>query len=331
MQAPGFWWRDRARPGVAARLLAPLSQLYAAGTARRLASGSPYRAGIPVICVGNLTAGGSGKTPTVVGLLGEAERRSLRPFVVSRGYGGTEAGPTLVESTAMSAGDVGDEPLLLAAFAPVIVARDRAAGVRAAEAQGAGIAILDDGFQNPSVARDLDLVVVDAAAGFGNGRVLPAGPLREPVGVGLARADAIVVVGEPEDRATFASRWPEIMGIPRLDARIAPLATGMDWSGTRVAAFAGIGRPEKFFSTLRSLGADVVRRMPLADHQRFTPALLARLEREARDARAQLVTTEKDAARLPPHFRKQVLALPVRLKWADPAAVAALLDPLIGR
>ena len=331
MQAPGFWWRDRGSPGAAARLLTPLSRLYAAGTARRLASASPYRPRIPVICAGNLSVGGSGKTPTVIALIAEAERRALRPFVVSRGYGGTETGPALVDSATMTAHEVGDEPLLLAAFAQVIVARDRADGVKAAEAQGAGVAILDDGFQNPSVTRDLDLVVVDAATGFGNGRVLPAGPLREPVPVGLARAGAIVVVGEPQDRATLVTRWPEIDGIPRLDARIAPLATGMDWTGMRVAAFAGIGRPEKFFATLRALGADVVRRIPLADHQRFSPALLARLEREARDAGAQLVTTEKDAARLPQPFRRGVLTLPVRLEWADPGAVAVLLDPLLGR
>lgn len=331
MQAPRFWWRDRADPGVTARLLAPLSGLYAAGTARRLKSGNPWRADIPVICVGNLTVGGSGKTPTVIALLAEAERRSLRPFAVTRGYGGTEQGPKTVDPERMTAGEVGDEALLLAAFAPVVVAQDRAAGVRAAAEQGAGIAILDDGFQNPSVARDLDLVVVDAAAGFGNGRVIPAGPLREPVASGLARADAIVAIGEPEDRGTLAARWPEIAALPRLDARIAPLPTGMDWTGLRVMAFAGIGRPEKFFAALRALGADVVRRIPLADHQRFTPALLTRLEREAHGAGAQLVTTEKDASRLPARFRRQVLTLPVRLEWADPAAVSALLDPLLGR
>lgn len=328
MQAPAFWWRDRERPGAAARLLAPLGRLYAAGTARRLARASPYRAAIPVVCVGNLTAGGSGKTPTVAALVAAMEQLSMRPIVVTRGYGGTETGPALVDPAAMTASEVGDEPLLLAAFAPVIVAHDRAEGVKAAEAQGAGIAILDDGFQNPSVARDLDLVVVDASTGFGNGRVLPAGPLREPVGTGLSRAGALVVVGEPQDRETLAARWPEIRGIPRLDARIAPLPTGMDWTGLRVAAFAGIGRPEKFFATLRALGAEIVRAIPLADHQRFTPALLTRLERVSREAGAQLVTTEKDAVRLPQDFRRHVLTLPVRLEWADPGAVTAQLEAL---
>jgi tetraacyldisaccharide 4'-kinase len=331
MQAPDFWWSDRANPGALARLLAPLSLPYAAATARRVARGPSWRGEIPVICVGNLTAGGAGKTPTVIALIADIARRSLRPAVVTRGYGGRERGPIAVDPARMSAEDIGDEPILLAAFAPVIVSRDRAAGARAAVAMGADVILLDDGFQNSSVARDLNLVVVDAATGFGNGRVLPAGPLREPVETGLARAGAIVVIGDDEHRRTLASRWPEIAGLPRLDARIVPLATGMEWEGLRVAAFAGIGRPEKFFATLRSLGADVVRRIPLADHQRFTPTLLARLEREARDAAAQLVTTEKDAVRLPETFREHVLTLPVRLEWSDPAAVAALLDPLLGR
>ncbi len=231
----------------------------------------------------------------------------------------------------MDAAEVGDEPLLVAAFAPVVVARDRAAGARLALDRGAEAILLDDGFQNPAVARDLNLVVVDAATGFGNGRVLPAGPLREPVAAGLSRADAVVVIGEPAHRASLATRWPEIDALPRLDARLAPLATGMDWSGLRAVAFAGIGRPEKFFATLRGLGAELVHAIPLADHQRFTPALLSRLERQARSAGAQLVTTEKDAARLPQAFRQQVLTLPVRLEWTDGEGLGALLDPVLNR
>jgi tetraacyldisaccharide 4'-kinase len=224
--------------------------------------------------------------------------------------------------------EVGDEALLLSAFAPVYVARNRAAAARMALDKGAGALILDDGFQNPSVARDLNLLVVDAAAGFGNGRVLPAGPLREPVAAGLRRADALVIIGDEAARARLVSRWPETAGIPRLEAEIRPLATGMDWSGMPVVAFAGIGRPQKFFETLDGLGARVLRRIPLADHQPFGTKLLARIERAAAEVGGQLVTTEKDAARLPPAFRGRVLTLPVRLEWADPAGLDALLARL---
>lgn len=331
MRAPGFWWRGPADTGAAEAALWPLARLYAAATARRVATSTGFRPEVPVICSGSLVVGGSGKTPTIIALVSEVERRSLRPIVVTRGYGGRERGPIRVDARRMTARDVGDEPLLLSAFAPVVVARDRAAGARLAVAEGAEVILLDDGFQNPSVARDLNLVVVDAAVGFGNGRVLPAGPLREPVAVGLGRANGLIVIGDERDRATLHQRWPQIARLHRLDARLAPLATGMDWSGLRVVAFAGIGRPEKFFDTLEALGADIVRRIPLADHQQFTPALLTRLRREAQSSSSQLVTTEKDAARLPEAFRREVLTLPVRLEWSDPAAVATLLDPLLTR
>lgn len=326
--APAFWWRDPERPGPWPRLLGPAAWLYAAATARRVARKADIRPEVPVICVGNLTAGGAGKTPTVIALVTELQRRSLSPIVVTRGYGGSERGPLRVDPRRMRAAQVGDEPLLLAAFCPVVVARDRARGARCALAQGADAIVLDDGFQNPAVARDLNLLVVDAAAGFGNGRVIPAGPLREPLAAGLVRADAIVLIGSPGARGGFRRAWPQCAGRPQLDAELRPLPTGMPWRGLRVVAFAGIGRPEKFFGTLRELGADIVQAIPLGDHQRFGPALVTRLEREARETGAQLVTTEKDAARLPAELRPKVLTLPVRLDWADPEALAGLLDAL---
>ncbi len=331
MRTPDFWWRDRQAQGLLPLGLSPLSRLYAAATARRVAQPPRLQAEVPVVCVGNLTAGGAGKTPTVIALVSELAQLGLHPAVVTRGYGGRAAGPILVDPATMDAAEVGDEPLLIAAFAPVVVARDRAAGARLAQDRGAGALVLDDGFQNPAVARDLNLLVVDAATGFGNGRVLPAGPLREPVATGLARADAVLAIGDPAHRATLAARWPELDGIQRLDARLSPLATGMDWSGLRAVAFAGIGRPEKFFATLRTLDVDIAREIPLADHQRFTPALLTRLQREAEAARAQLVTTEKDAVRLPPSFRSAVLTVPVRLEWADPVALADLIARVLRR
>lgn len=313
MKAPEFWQQD----GRMGAILSPLGALYGLGGRLRVAFTKPYRAPVPVICVGNLTVGGTGKTPVAIDLLQRLGARGVLVHAVTRGYKGTEKGPHLIDVTQDRPKRVGDEPLLLAAHAPVWVARDRAAGIRAAVAAGAGIVVTDDGFQNPGFAKDLSFVVVDAQAGFGNGRVFPAGPLREPVARGLARADAVVMMGE--------GAAPAFDG-PVLRAALEPRESGMSLEGARVFAFAGIGRPEKFFDTVRSLGADVVDSEGFPDHHRYTGSMINRLVARADEQGLTCVTTEKDMVKMPPSMRGVIWPVPVGVAWEDEAAIKALLD-----
>ena len=323
MRPPAFWSNPPNAPGLAARLLTPLGWLYATATARRVAKAG-YRAKIPVICIGNLNIGGTGKTPTAIALTQRLTERGHKVAVVSRGYGGALQGPLQVIEGRHTAAQVGDEPLLLSAFAPTFIARDRAAAVRLAEASGADVILLYDGHQNPAVVKDLVLVVVDAAQGFCNALCLPAGPLREPITTGLRRADLLLAIGAPTAQAAFPANWP----IPLLRGELKPLKMGMDWQGEKVIAFAGIGNPAKFFATLRGEGAVILREVPLDDHQPLSEALMTRLELDAMTKGAQLVTTEKDAVRLPKAFRMKVLTLVVRLHLSDWTQIDAALQKL---
>lgn len=328
MRPPTFWDAPPDKPGLWARMLSPLGWLYAGLTAWRLRQGEPVQVGVPVICVGNVNAGGTGKTPTVIALMQILSDMGKTAHVVSRGYGGSLDGPIQVDPRRHTADDVGDEPLLLAAFGTVWVSKDRAQGAKIAKNAGAEVILMDDGLQNPSLAKDLSLIVVDATRGFGNGRCIPAGPLREPVSAAMARADLVLSIGPDDSQANFTNTWQSDIRLPHLTGHLMPLQTGMDWEGLRCLAFAGIGHPEKFFRTLRDLGADIVETRALEDHQPLTQTILARLEKDAQAARAQLVTTEKDAVRLPQSYRMKVLTLPVRLIIPDDTALKQAVSAL---
>jgi tetraacyldisaccharide 4'-kinase len=321
MRAPEFWQHD----GLAARLLEPAGWALAGVGRLRERFVTPARVPVPVICVGNLVAGGAGKTPVALALATRLSARGRRVCCLTRGYGGALAGPVMVDRDRHDAQQVGDEALLLAAAAPTIVARDRAAGAGLALAQAAELIVMDDGFQNPGLAKDFSLLVIDGAVGFGNGRLLPAGPLREPIDAGIARAHAAVVLGA--DRSGIAARLGG--ALPVLGARLAPTREWDALRGRRVVAFAGIGRPAKFFDALDAHGITVVDRAGFADHHFYTRDQLARLDTAARAADAILVTTAKDAVRLPPELMGRITVLEVAVAWDDEPALERLLAPLL--
>ena len=315
MRAPDFW---RTRTFFAG-LLAPLGALYGASVAFKARTAKPCDPGIPVICVGNLTAGGSGKTPVAIAVAEMLRAQGHRPYFLTRGYGGSERGPALA-TRGHSATVMGDEAVLLARTAPTVVARNRAAGARLACEKGATAIVMDDGHQNFSLRKSLSLVVVDAETGFGNGYQIPAGPLREPVGQGLSRADAVVLVGEG------APDLKDFRG-PVLRAHLAP--DGAAFAGKTVFAFAGIGRPEKFVASLEASGAHVTGSCFFPDHHPYGEDELLQLRAVAGDA--ILVTTEKDFARLTTAQREGIRVLKITATFDEPAVMAGLLDSIAPR
>jgi tetraacyldisaccharide 4'-kinase len=327
MREPPFWWRGA---GIEARLLTPAAALYGAVAASRLKRAG-YCVGVPVICIGNPTLGGAGKTPTALAVARVLKLAGERPVFLSRGYGGRQRGPLLVAPGRHRAADVGDEPLLLAAVAPTVVAHDRVAGAKAAQDAGASAVVMDDGFQNPSVAKDCSVLVIDGRRGLGNSKVFPAGPLRAPLDAQLARADAVVLVGTVGEGAAVAGAAAEARKLPVFHARLEPDRKVIgELAGRRVLAFAGIGDPEKVFATLREAGIAVAATRSFADHHRFTPADARELCRQADAEGLTLVTTEKDKARLQgeeamAELTGRVRILPVRLVLAQEAAFGNLL------
>ncbi len=323
MRSPDFWWR----PGsFGSRVLAPLGALYGAIAGRRL-HGEAFRPGVPVICVGNFVAGGAGKTPVAISIARRLIAAGHRPVFLTRGYGGSLREPVQVDLVRHDASHTGDEPQLLAAVAPTVVARRRDAGARLAATLG-DVIVMDDGLQNPSVRKTLSISVVDGGVGLGNGRCIPAGPLRAPMDAQWALAQAVVIVG-PGEPGRQAAATAAHRGLPVLHAALRPAAGSERLKGSRVYAFAGIGRPEKFFDSLRTLGADVVRTRSFGDHRPYSAGIIARLLEEAAASGVTLVTTEKDMARIRPAVPHGVAAkikvLDVAAAFEDPEAVERLI------
>jgi tetraacyldisaccharide 4'-kinase len=317
MHEPAFWYRPSS--SWMSLLLSPLAAIYGAVAAHRLQR-KGFEAGIPVFCVGNYHVGGAGKTPTVLALVKLLRDLGETPVVLSRGYGGRLRGPVMVEPARHLAADVGDEPLMLAQTVPVAVARERIDGLALAKSQGATVIVMDDGFQNPTIAKDASMIVIDAHRGLGNACVFPAGPLRAPLPPQIARTDALIVVGEGS-AAEVAAASVAAQDKPVLTAQLkADDATLSSFRGRRVMAFAGIGDPDRFFRTLRGNGVEVASARAFADHHPFTQGEIEALVAEAKRNAAVLVTTEKDLARLAvggelPPWAKGIVAFPVKLEF----------------
>ncbi len=307
-------------------LLDPAAALFELGGAVRQRLTKPHHASVPVVCIGNLVTGGAGKTPVAISIGRRLSELGVNVHFLTRGYRGRERGPIAVDPDRHTARDVGDEPILLAAFAPTWVARDREAGARAAAAAGAGAIVMDDGLQNPTLAKDLALLVVDGETAFGNGRIMPAGPLREPIRKALARVQAIVVMGEDTSGiGGLLAAGPH----PVLSASLLPDGDTAQWRGARMVAFAGIGRPEKFFTLLDRLGCSLIARMAYPDHHAYQVQELTRMIDLAEAGQAGLVTTAKDYVRVPAALRSRIQVLPVRVAWENEAMLDRVLGPVV--
>lgn len=324
MRAPGFWSGDGG--GILPLLLSPIASIYARTTARRMAQPG-WRASVPVICCGNATAGGAGKTTVALDLGRRLGNRGVNVHFLLRGYGGKLKGPVRVDPTQHDSRLVGDEALLLAAERPTWIAADREAGARAAIEAGAQAIVMDDGLQNPTLEKDLSLLVMDGGFGFGNGRVIPSGPLREPVAEAAARCQAALLIGEDETGA-LAHLPPDL---PVLRAKLVPGPEAALLAGQPVFPFCGIASPRKFFATLQQAGAVIAGRAAFADHYPFDSGDLRDILAEAEALRAIPVTTKKDFVRIPAAFRSRVTVVTIRLEWEDPARMEMLLDPLAAR
>ncbi|MGY8999394.1 MAG: tetraacyldisaccharide 4'-kinase [Rhodospirillales bacterium] len=331
MQPPDFWYNQKS--SLLSFLLAPVGWIYGLTSAIQQDRATPWQAPVPIICIGNLVAGGQGKTPTALSFGSSLRAHGKNIHFLSRGYGGSLKGPLQVNLNSHTAAEVGDEPLLLAATSPSWISIDRQAGIEAAYKAGAEIIVMDDGFQNPSIKKDLSVIVIDGETGFGNGRLIPAGPLREGVTVGLARAQALIIIGNDKfnlkgglsDIATGYSHKK----IKIFTAKLKPENAALKLQGKKIYAFAGIGRPKKFFETLLEIGCNLIGAKAFADHHLYTKKEISSLLNISKREEATLVTTAKDHVRVPPFHKKDIVIVSVTLDWTDTSALDRLLKPFI--
>lgn len=324
-----FWFRP---PTLLATLLRPLAWLYNKVGLWQRGGGKPQILPIPVICVGNCVVGGAGKTPLVAAIAATLSQMGETPHILSRGYGGRHKGPVRVDPHHHTAAEVGDEPLMLSGAAPVWVAKNKLAGANAAIAHGATVLVLDDGMQNPSLHKTLTLLVVDAGRGFGNGLILPAGPLRESPAAAFARADALAVVGNdanPVLQNYIQQYWPGEK--PLLTIATRSVCAGHALAGTRVLAFSGIANPQKFYQGIGKLGAILVKTVDFPDHYLWSHPQILALLRQAESLDATAITTAKDAARIPKDLQAQLWIADVALVWQHEAALVNLLKKALHR
>jgi tetraacyldisaccharide 4'-kinase len=335
------WWYAAASDW-RAQAMRPAATVWAWAAMRRQQRAVPQRSGLPVICIGNFTAGGTGKTPLSIHVARALMAAGERPVFLTRGYGGRIAGPHRVVGSIDTARDVGDEPLLLAREAPVIVSRDRVAGAKLAAADS-GLApptviVMDDGLQNPGLAKDLSIAVVDGVRAFGNGAVIPAGPLRAPLEMQFGLADAIVVNAAPGADLEVVHCTAELLRArfhgPVLEAGVVADAEGAGLAGTRVLAFAGIANPDRFYALIEGLGGEIVERVTFADHHPFSEEDAQRVLGLAAQFGLRLITTEKDLVRLAgesgarAQLREAAVAVPIRLRLEprDELRLASLVE-----
>ncbi|MCT4654701.1 MAG: tetraacyldisaccharide 4'-kinase [Cohaesibacter sp.] len=292
MKAPSFW----KRRGLKAWLLYPISLIYGRISLSRMRKKAIYKARLPILCIGNLVAGGAGKTPTAMAIGKAAVDLGLKPLFLTRGYRGSMTGPVVVDLEKHTMADVGDEALLLAQTATTIVSQDRVKGAKLAETIGGHVLIMDDGFQNPFLFKDFNLVTIDAQQAIGNGFVMPAGPLRAPLLPQVRRADQFLVIGEG-DSAPRLRQMAARLGKASSHAYFRAEETSL-LPGTRVLALCGIGRPEKFYATIENLELELVDKVEMPDHHAYSNSEAQMVLDKAKEQNLVIVTTAKDHVRL---------------------------------